>query len=173
MRYLAPGIVLLALLATGCETLRGTPLDTTGTWLDRSGEFEAQAVKTGPLAKEFDVVWDLTQAALLKAQWDIDPEETSHENGYIVSRWDEHLAPFRFQGTRRRVELKILPVEGTTMGMLEVHLRVHQQRNENMDAPLESAAAEWADIEPDMVRAEQVVFHIQRLFKKPGDDEGS
>jgi hypothetical protein len=133
-------------------------------------QFEDESVASGALTDDREFLWDVSKDTLERSGYVLDPDETSHATGVLVTRWKENLAPFRYQGKRDQITLRILPVEG---GQYEIAVHVRQQRNENLESPLESIKADWEDIEPDMIRTEQILFRVKNYFRELGASSGS
>jgi hypothetical protein len=132
--------------------------------------FESESVPSGPLTDDFDTLWDVTKHTLEKKGYVLDRDETDHAGRYMETRWRENLAAFRYQGRRDRVLVKFVTVGDDPSGKLGIEVRVHQQRNENLENPLETIEAEWADMEPDSVKAEEILFLVKNFFRDYGRD---
>jgi len=129
--------------------------------------FEEESVASGPLTDNYDFLWDVTKHTLEKKGYVLDRDETDHAARYMETRWRENLAAFRYQGRRDRVMVKFVDAGTDELG---IEVRVQQQRNENLEHPLESIEAEWEDIEPDKVRTEEILFLVKNYFRDYGRD---
>lgn len=60
--------------------------------------------------------------------------------GEILTGWRTNLMPFRGQGDRMRLEVRIEPIEA---GLWRVRAHVQRQRNMSLTSPLDPRRAEW------------------------------
>ncbi|MBI1852787.1 MAG: hypothetical protein HYR85_20795 [Planctomycetes bacterium] len=105
-----------------------------------------------------DLVWDTTIEVV---QRDYPLAVINRGKWTFESRWSESLQPMRFQGTRWRVQGQVTRDEDGN----RVELRVMKQRNENIDTPLDSSAAQWGHEEPDEMSARILLQRIEAILR--------
>jgi hypothetical protein len=130
--------------------------------------FKREAIDSGPLTDEFELLWAATRTTLTRMGYAVNGETTDHAARYMESHWVEVPGTFRNQGTRTRAIVKFEETGEEDARMLGIQVRVQKQRNENMENPLALEVAEWANVAPDDIRAEGIIHRVKGFFRDRG-----
>ena len=102
------------------------------------------------------VLWQLTLLSLQNQGYPLaagtDPGARQIETG-----WKTDLQPFRGEGQRRQVVVRMEPLE---RGKWKLEARVRIEHNQNLVTPLDAARAEWESAGDDEIGARVVLQHI-------------
>jgi len=131
--------------------------------LSACGSTSEAYVQGSPLpGAEFDNLWDRATEVLLAQGYRSDPQLTRRARREIVTHWQEHLAPSRFEGKRRRAHVRFVE---TSPGTWRTDVWLEQERNTEIAEPLNPFAADWEiDPEADDARGTVLQYRIERLF---------
>ena len=143
-RLAAP--VLLLLAATGCGTLHEV-------FADR------KPVESPAYSLPREVVW---RESLRSIRESYEFSKSSAEEGTFETKWRTQMSPFAGIGYRRRVEGEIVDREGSFV----VSLTVRVETNNNPDAPLDPAQADWERSDDDVTEAAILIRKIDSSLGK-------
>ncbi len=163
MGKLLPALFVAALgLSVGaCETgglFRGNP--------DNSVAADTDYVETkAPITSAtLDALWEQARDVIANEGTDVDSKRTRFADRTMVTLWDTHLAPNRFEGRRTRLWVRFREAKP---GQWVVGVAAQRQVNEDIDAPTEAAHAVWVDRPAVEARAGVVLFKIEAAFREP------
>jgi hypothetical protein len=156
-RLLPAALLVLALGA--CDTtriFRGNP--------DDASSKESEYVTSPTPLKDTDLesLWDASDNVLRMEGWSIDSERTAYESHEMVTHWESHLAPNRFEGKRKRAVVKFAKAPE---GGWNVSVVVQTQRNIDIDNPSNPANANWEDQPADERKAGAILYKIEMGFR--------
>ncbi len=133
--------VVALLLLGACQTTRSVP---------------AQWVSTNAVAPSDSVLWELSLYALQEQKFPIgagaDPATMVATTG-----WRNSLAPFKGEGYRQRVRLKLETIEP---GKFKISLQVERETNEELARPMELESAKWEPAPDDVDTAKILLSKI-------------
>lgn len=160
-------VAVLAASAGACETTHlfsGDPemqIPKAAEWL-RGEPFTAPS---------FDSIWERATDVLMGEGYRIDESGTSASRGEIRTGWVTHLAPTRYQGKRRRVWVRIEPVQssggGTAADAKQWRIAVValRQRNADIDDPSNPVSAQWEADGVDETRTALLQWKMEQPFR--------
>lgn len=112
-----------------------------------------------------EVVWIWVTQELSNAGYRLDTLHSSAAAGEFETQWDTMPSPQRYNGIRRKVVGSLLEsVEEP--GKYVVMLGVWQQRNKDIENPLEMTTADWEDQEPDVGAADVLIYRIESRLEQ-------
>ncbi len=111
---------------------------------------------------EFDDIWERAKIVLRGEGYALDDQMTARRKREIATRWRVSLAPSRFEGKRRRAFVRLVDLDDDRW---LIRVAVQQQRNADLDAPLNPINADWEAEEVDAGRAEVLLFKIEHAFR--------
>ncbi len=158
MKHLAP-LLLLGLLLSMSTACSSTPTP---------GEPTAWSK---PIGQDKELIYEQCIMVLEEHDYQIDRDKSIRGSGKLLTLWNEELAPFRFQGQRRRVHLTIERVpapEGTKVNRepYRIGVNVEVQRNENIDDPMNPGLAEWEPTtERDETFDDRMMYWLEQSFR--------
>jgi hypothetical protein len=143
-------LALLALAA--CEMPRGT----------RPTEGQMSGI-VGLEAVDMQILWPLLMEEIDRTGFQLDRDKTHRETGEFETRWRMELAPFRYDGRRKKIVgvAREMP-EGS--GEFTVRLQVWTQRNADIEDPMDPSKAIWQDVEPDTATTDDLLYRIRKHF---------
>jgi hypothetical protein len=152
MRATVLCLILALLVLTACELPRGS----------RPKE-EAMSGIVGLEALDMQVLWPIVMEEIDRTGFQLDRDNTSMTTGEFESRWRMELAPFRFEGRRKRIVgvAREVPVGS---GRFNVRLTVWTQRNADIEDPMDPSKAIWQDVEPDTATTDDLLYRIRKHF---------
>ncbi|MEN8151393.1 MAG: hypothetical protein ABFS86_16370 [Planctomycetota bacterium] len=154
MRTIALSLCLCTLLLPACELPSGT----------RPEEADMFAL-SGLEAIDMEVLWPVLIQELEKTEtgYIIDRDKTSRVTGEFETRWKMELAPYRYEGRRRKIlgVAREMP-EGSKQ--FTVRLTIWQQRNADIEDPMDPSRAIWQDVDPDKATVDLLFYRIKQHF---------
>lgn len=96
-------------------------------------------VETTAAAPTDNVLWELALLAIDQHGFTIGAG-ANPSTMTAITAWKNSLAPFKGDGYRERVHVKLEPAEG---GRYKISLHVERQTNENLARPMDLRYAEW------------------------------
>lgn len=117
---------------------------------------------------DFDALWSRAEWVLTMEGAGIDSDRTHYDQREMVTHWDTQLAPNRYEGRRSRAWIKF---ENPKPGEWNVAVSVQVQRNADLDAPSNIGNAKWEEREPNMGRANAILWKIESGFREGAKDE--
>ena len=151
MRY-ALLAVLSAFLLLGCEL----PSQ------DRPGRDQMFPSEEFP-STGTEAIYAVALSELDRTGFSVDRVASSEAAGKFETHWRNFLAPFRFEGRRKKVIGEVEESESRP-GYFRVYLTVWNQRNADIEDPLNAASAIWQDTEPDQGLSDAIIYKIQNHF---------
>lgn len=119
-------------------------------------EHPEQWVETTAAAPTDAVLWELSLMAIEEQGFPVgggaNPATMTATTGWRLS-----LAPFKSQGYRERVHLKLEPAEGSRF---KLALHVQRETNENLARPMDVRYAEWEPAPDDEAMAKILISKI-------------
>ncbi len=103
------------------------------------------------------VLWQLTLLSLQNLGYPLS-SGLNPSSGIVTTGWKTELQPFSGDGTRRRAEVRMKPLEP---GLWQVRARVELETNKALVDPLDPSRAEWKSAGDDRKTAEILLMHIR------------
>jgi len=120
-------------------------------------EFPEKWVDTTASAPTDSVLWELALLALEEQGFPVGAG-ANPSTMVAVTGWRLSLAPFKGEGYRQRVHLKLAPAPE---GKHEIALRVQKETNEDLARPMELRFAKWEPAADDEATAAILVAKIR------------
>jgi hypothetical protein len=110
-----------------------------------------------------EVLWPILIQEVERAGFIIDRDRTSRLTGEFETRWKMELAPYRYEGRRKKVlgVAREMPVGSKTF---TVRLTTWTQRNADIEDPMDPSRAIWQDLEPDQAITDELLYRIRGHF---------
>jgi hypothetical protein len=164
-RAIALSLVLCLLLLAACELPDQ----------ERPEEGDMFAIN-GLKVIDQEVLWEIVILEVSRSGFQIDRNLTNKNTGEIETKWRMELAPFRYEGRRRKI-LGVIREQPEGSGTFSVRLTVWTQRNADIENPMDPGKAIWQDTQPDKSTVDDLMYRIQGHFpdfepKKGGDESG-
>jgi hypothetical protein len=122
-------------------------------------------------AIDLNVLWEIVTIEVNRSGFDIDQLKSSSASGQFESHWVNELAPFRYEGRRKKIVGMIEESPGRP-GSYRVLLITWVQRNADLEDPLNPAKAIWQNADPDNGNTGQILYRIERHFIPMGSEGG-
>jgi len=152
IRAISAGLVLVALLLSACEL----PSEERP---EEKDMFAIHGLKVGGQ----EVLWEVVILEVQRSGFRIDQNATNKATGEVETRWRLELAPFRYEGHRRKI-LGVIREQPEGSGKYSVLLTVWMQRNADIENPMDPSQAIWQDTEPDKATVDDLLYRIKRHF---------
>lgn len=110
--------------------------------------------------RSFDEVWETLIEVLDRTQYEL--KEVNKEESKVVTDWDEHFAPIRGHGMRSRLDATVKEEKGN----YKVGIRALQDKNDEMERPLEPEEAEWEYVGRLTGIEQKILLQIHYYLKK-------
>ncbi|HTF90258.1 MAG TPA: hypothetical protein VK843_17720 [Planctomycetota bacterium] len=118
---------------------------------------QPQWVETTTVAPSEAVIWNVALLALQEQKFPIgagvDPAKRE-----AITGWRNSLAPFKSEGYRQRVLLRLEPLDA---GKYKLLLHVEKDTNEELAKPMELAYAQWEEAPDDIQTAQILISKIE------------
>jgi hypothetical protein len=139
-------VILFGTLLCGCSLFGGLDRD----WVDSAWYSGSE-----------EVLWDATLDAVGR-EYDLD--RVSPVDGTFETKWKERFSPFKGEGRRWKVEGKVEKKDSYR----RVRIVVLEERNQEIDSPLDPAEAKWRGRREDAGRAGILLRHIHNVLLESG-----
>lgn len=114
-----------------------------------------------PFDQPYDDIWDVL-VEVMERNYEL--EKLNKKESRLVSKWEEVYAPIRGHGFRTRVDAYLKEEEG----MYIVGIRAIQDKNDDIERPMEPDEAEWEYIgRNDFIEKkvlQQIRYYLQKDF---------
>jgi hypothetical protein len=130
-------LVLCTLLLTACEMTESS----------RPSEGDMLSVE-GIKVPDIQVIWELAKKEVERSGYQLDRDATSIHTGAFETRWRLELAPFRYQGRRKKL-IGFIREHPEGSGNFSVRATTWTQKNADIENPMDASKAIWQDVEPD------------------------
>ena len=114
-------------------------------------------------ALDIQILWPVLIEEVERTGFQIDRDKTNRATGEFETRWRMELAPFRYEGRRKKIVgvAREMP-EGS--GEFAVRVQVWTQRNADIENPMDPSLAIWQDTEPDTSTTDDLLYRIRQHF---------
>lgn len=148
--------VLCVLLLTSCELTQSV----------RPSEGDMLSVD-GIKALDIRVIWEIVKMEVERSGFQLDRDATNMNTGAFETRWRNELAPFRYQGRRKKMIGFVREVpEGSKT--FSVRATTWTQKNADIEDPMDPTKATWQDVEPDNGITQDLLRRLRRHFPEYG-----
>ena len=136
-----------------------------------SGGGDRPAMWSDSIGHDRDLIYEHCILVMEEQGFEIDRDRSIRGAGTIVTRWNVQLAPFRYQGIRRRAHLLVerapalRGADPKREQPYRVGVRVEIERNKTIQDPMNPALAEWEPGEHDSTHEERMLFWLRQAFK--------
>ena len=150
--------VLIVVLMPSCEMTQSV----------RPSEGDMLSVD-GIQVQDIRVIWEIVKLEAERSGFQLDRDATSMRRGEFETRWRMELAPFRYQGRRKKMLgfVREIPEGSRTFS---VRVTTWVQQNADIADPMDPTKAIWQDIEPDVTTSEELLRRIKRHFPDSSRD---
>ncbi len=162
----ATAILLLGALLAGCMT--DSPDEYTPNARDMPTPGKADwSVSEAFRCDDFPVLWEVAKGQASKNRFRVDDDATTYKDRRIVTAWRIEMGVMKNSGKRWRRFVEFDEQKGTK-SMWKVRVATVQQRNVDIDDPLNPMNAEWKKDGADMDDSDRVAFMIAAQFSDFG-----
>ena len=132
-----------------------------------SGQVEGAVRSDGFPAPSQYTVYQTAWQVLREQGMTVDDDNSSPQNGVLVTHWRSSMSPFSRDGYRDRATVRIFPVTGRA-GYFRTETNVVRQINADMRDPGNPMAADWSD-DTRNVEMEGLINRRIEMFFLPND----
>jgi hypothetical protein len=151
-RFATPVLIVALLALAACEMPRGS----------RPTEGQMSGI-SGLEAYDMEVLWIVLMREIEGSGFQIDRDKTSMNTGVFESRWRMELAPFRYEGRRKRI-VGVARENPPGSQRFDLRLTVWTQRNADIEDPMDPSQAIWQDVEPDTGIVDDLLWRVRKHF---------